>query len=180
MKAKAEKTAVVLAKQRKRKDANEQSLFVSDFDSGNGNGDNATGSLEKEKVDIDNATVSKEDTRIAVQILCDYLSEEMTKLFIALMGFTASEMQPSKKQETKRKADWELEMELEKETLAFAMPGGKVAGDSANASANPASSTHTKGAPGPAKKKAAPTNAQKLGKPVQGKASLMSFFGGKK
>jgi len=175
LKKKVEATSIVLAQQRRQRLAREQALCVSGFDAG-------TSMQVAEEAPTGNqaaaaaVSVTAEETRVAVQIIMDYLSDAMTAKFLSAMGFSASDMQASRKQETKRKADWELEMELEAETLAYAMPSAS-AGSSSTFSSGAPVSTSVKKAP-PAK----PNAASKFngGKPVEAKKSIASFFGAKK
>jgi len=181
LKKKVEATAIVLAQQRRLRLAREQALCVSGFDAGTTMQVVDQESSESQPAAAAAVNVSKEETRVAVQIIMDYLSDSMTAKFLDVMGFSASDMQASRKQETKRKADWELEMELEAETLAYSMPSASGGGGGGSGSAGIASGTSTS----TSAKKAAPARpnaASKFngGKPVEAKKSIASFFGAKK
>ncbi len=158
--SKLERTARILAKQRKQRLSREQSLCVSGFDAGTG-----TKQQIVESEGSDDVIVGAEDKRIAVQIIIDYLTESMSAKLLSLAGFAASDMQASRKQETKRKADWELDLELEAESLAYAMPAA-VSNITSTAKKAPTSK---------------PNAASKFngGKPVEAKKSIASFFGPK-
>jgi len=173
LKKKVEATSVVLARQRRLRLAREQALCVSGFDAGTN-----THVTVKERNGTQES-VSAEETRVAVQIILDYLTDTLTAKFLSAMGFSASDMQASRKQETKRKADWELEMELEAETLAYAMPTTTAA---VGGSAGPPSSGASASASTNKAYAAKPNAASKFngGKPVEAKKSIASFFGAKK
>jgi len=185
--AKVAKTAVVLAAQRKGHADREHTAFVGGFNAGSTNSAAATAAsnkaeeahvVESKSADSNSAAVNAEDMRIAVQILTDYLSDATASKLVASHGYTATDMQVSKKQDTlKRKTDWELEMELEAETLVYAMPTA-----SADVPVKPAVSgiSTMSGAPAAGSKKPAarPNAASKFngGKPVEAKKSIASFF----
>jgi hypothetical protein len=173
----------VLAIQRQKRSKRENTLFIGGFNAGQSiNANDSTAMNVEEKDDNFNVNVNAtvetvpEDNRVAVQILMDYLSDKMTAKLLKTYGYSSSDMQVNKKQDIKRKADWELEMELEKDTLAYAMPPS-----GASASTN-SSGSHSQSNPTDMqKKKPAPRSnaASKFngGKPVEAKKSIMNFFG---
>lgn len=61
-----------------------------------------------------NAQPSSMDTLSAAQIVCDYLSEEMSTKLLAHLGLSEADVLHQKvgSQSNKRKADWELELEV--------------------------------------------------------------------
>lgn len=191
LQSKVAKTALVLAAQRRAHGDREQTAFVSGFDAGTTNSAASASAtvdaVEETEGGTETAAVSAEDTRIAVQIMTDYLSDSTANKLLASYGFTATDMQVSKKQDThKRKADWELEMELERETLAYAMPTASADVPTANKPAPSTAGISTVTANPSAASKNKPAvrlnAASKFngGKPVEAKKSIASFFGGPK
>ncbi len=175
--AKVAKIASVLSVQRKERSQRDQSLFVSGFDAGTSASDKQNAptptAVEVMEVSSPGADVSGEDTRIAVQILTDYLTKSMTDKLLASQGFTAQEMQAPKKQDQKRKQAWELELELEKDTMAHTLPtmGSTAASSGSGQKANPLAKKPTQ----------RPNAASRFngGKPVEASRSIAAFFGKK-
>ena len=59
---------------------------------------------------------SSQDTIEAIQIVCDYLSEALSSKLVAHLGQSESDVFPTRAATTsKRKADWEVELEVEKD-----------------------------------------------------------------
>jgi hypothetical protein len=58
--------------------------------------------LEPEKVDI----------QMAFQVVSDYLTVNMTELLMKKLGISGSDLIDTKLQSSKRKADWENELEV--------------------------------------------------------------------
>lgn len=190
---KVNRTCRVIAKQRIRKNASINTSFVSNFnvseqstittaattaittgkDSNNGNG-------ESESVLVDNAdddiVITREDTKVALQIICDYLTETIASKLVACFDMTLQDLLPSKAAQniTKRKADWEIELEIEKETLAFQMPPASGASSSSNINSKGSSSASkvTATAAGTKKKAFMPKEI----KQIAGVQKLSNFF----
>lgn len=174
---KVQRAAEGLALQNKRKNEKDNKSFASHFNSSaqsTKTADSATSSSSALNRDITEGEaaeaqltadiVDTEDRVMALQVVCDYLSEEMAARLAAHLGFSlACDVYPAKAmQPVKRKADWEEEMEIEKETLAFKMaPAGEA-----------------KAGAGASKKKV-PVAAKATKAPV-GVKSISSFFSAKK
>lgn len=179
LKRKVERAALVISAHRKKRSKFE--TCVSTFDisaqqsttlasSSSGNTD-----LEGDKKPEQDGRPGEEDIMEAVQLVSDYLTDNMSKQLIIAMGLNVSDVNTVSMKGEKRKADWELEMELEKETMAYKMaPGSTSQHDNVQDSVF----THGVSAPrpsGPPAKKAS-NAAARLGKP-KGTASIASFFG---
>ena len=182
LQAKVNRAAVVISAHRKKRSKFETS--VSTFDvSAQQLGTQASGTtdMEDEKKGQEDNQVeepSPEDTIEAVQLVSDYLTDDMSKQLITAMGLNANDVNTVSMKGEKRKADWELEMELEKETMAYKMAPGST---SQNDNVQDSIFTHGVSAPkpgGPPQKKAN-NAAARLGKP-KGTASIASFFGAPK
>ena len=77
--------------------------------------------------------VTKDDTILALQIIVEYINDKIVQPLIAHFNVNAGELLANKKHvEVKRKADWEEELEIEKETLAFTNSLGTKVSDAAN------------------------------------------------
>lgn len=167
LKEKINKISKTIAKQRIIKEAKGNINFVSSFNSG------AKVNMLQETKSIDNNNINEikvenDDTIIAAQILCEYLSEKMIGKFIAALGIENSELY-SATINTKRKTDWELELEIEKETLGFEK---KVVEDTSTLSKQTANNNNNN----QPKKKAATQAAMKNSKPIAGVSKLSNFF----
>jgi len=187
LRAKVSRTARVFAKQSRRSESASNTLFVSSFNVAAQSAQSAAAASSSASAsggDVDAAAVSPEDTRLALQIVCDYLADATAAKLLESFGMKATDLAPTKAQEKtlKRKADWEQELELEKETLAYNMkPTTAVVSSQASSSSSSssssggaASSSSSSSAAAAAKKK---TPAGKVVKPAEGKASIASFFG---
>ena len=120
--------------------------------------------------------VSRDDTILALQIIVEYVNESIAQPLIAHFDVNAGELQANKKQvEVKRKADWEEELEIEKETIAFTNSIGTKAPDTANIE-------NTSNLAREAKKAKTAVAPPKGVKPsmIKGTKNIMSFFGGAK
>jgi hypothetical protein len=116
-----------------------------------------------------------EDIRAALQVVTDYLTDAMATKLVAAFGLTAADVAASKTQAQKRKADWEIELEIEKETN-YALPQRPVPTAGAPSTGNGAS----KPAPAAAAKKTATSaSAAKTAAAAKGAKSITSFFGKK-
>jgi len=190
LRSKATRTARVLAAQRIKKERASNSLFVGSFNvAAQSAQSGAIAAAAAEAADsqplVSDSDVGREETRVALQIVCDYLNDATATKLVESFDMRLSDLAPSKAQETqlKRKADWEQELELEKETLAYAPPlkpslTTASSSSSGTATGSSSSSSFSTSASGPAKKK--PSNGGKApAKPVAGKASIASFFGKK-
>lgn len=130
-----------------------------------------------------------EDIRGALQVVTEYLTDNMSGQLITSFGLTMSDIAASKSQTQKRKADWELELEIEKEAANYALPvpvnaitstnkNPATAAGGGGGGSKPTTSSSSAGSAAAAKKKA--TESTKA-KPVQkGVKSITSFFGAKK
>ena len=177
--AKVRKTARLLTTQRIKKDKASNGLFVGAFNVSAQSAQSAASAAAADAVPIEvtDEQVSQEETRVSLQIVCDYLTDTIATKLVQSFGMQLADLAPSKVQENqlKRKADWESELELEKETLAYAMKPTSSAGtSSATASSSSSSSSSSSAA-----KKKAPTKGKEV-KPVAGKQAISSFFSSSK
>ena len=123
--------------------------------------------------------VTTDDTLEAMQLVSDYLTDSMTKCLASAMNLNISDVNTvSMKGGEKRKADWEIELEIEKETIAYnAKPVITGQNDAVQSNFGGGFGMQSS-ASKPAVKK--PNNAAaRIGKP-KGTASIASFFGAKK
>ena len=64
--------------------------------------------------------VTRDDTVLALQVITEYINDSISRLLLDEFGVSFAELQPCKRYtDIKRKADWEEELEIEKETIAF-------------------------------------------------------------
>ena len=113
---------------------------------------------------VTSAEPTVEDTKTALQLVCDYLSDVATIKLLNASGFSSEDLKPGKKenQPEKRKAEWEIDLEVEKETSGFTRAQPKTNSISTDTSSN--------------KKKPTPAPVKK---PIAGVKSITSFFGKK-
>ena len=110
LKNKVNRTATVLARQRKRDQLHNQT-FSSTFVSAN----------SKEVKPVDDV-VLHEDRILALEIISEYLTKTTYQQLLDFSGISESDL--VKKDDTsnkanKRKADWEIDLEIEKEMTAY-------------------------------------------------------------
>lgn len=170
LKEKTNKISMTIAKQRHIREAKGNINFVSSFNSG------AKVNILQDKNlhnsnDVNEIKIDKDDIIIAAQIVCDYLTEKMIGKLVAALGIETSVLYSSTAANTKRKTDWELELEIEKETLGFER---KVVDDtSTNSTLKSSSTANTNSQP---KKKAATQAAKANSKSIAGLKPLSNFF----
>lgn len=176
LQAKVKRTATTIALQRMRREKEDKTLFVAGFDiSAQQAGNNTNTNKENDENDVSgiskNVESNKEDEKIALQIVADYCSVSMATKLVGKYGFASVDNLTMPIQENKRKADWEVEMEMEKETLAFANTATGMDNNPYQQSSSNAQMQQ------PPKKKAAPsTSTVKLQQAAKGTKSMMSFF----
>lgn len=107
LQGKVNKVALVLAKQRRLLEQRSQSLFAPSFRSGSAAPSHTTNT----PTDI---AVDRHDTKLAVEIVCDNLSDALVAELVAAVGFTVAEIMVTKAPTSslKRKADWEVALEV--------------------------------------------------------------------
>jgi hypothetical protein len=113
------------------------------------------------------------DKRLALQIVCDYISPTLATAVTESFGLSPREVSAAKTAPVKRKADWELELELENDKSASVSTIGVSAFSAGNGGS---------AAPKPKPKPAASAAKKAGGKnapPPKGVASISSFFGKK-
>ena len=172
LQSKVKRTTLTIAGQRMRREKEDKTLFVAGFDiSAQQAGNTNTNKENDENMNglSKPMEANKKDEKIALQIVADYCSVAMATKLVGKYGFASVDSLTMPIQENKRKADWEVEMEMEKETLAFANTASGVDNNShASSSAQMQQ---------PPKKKAAPSTATvKLQQAAKGTKSMMSFF----
>jgi len=173
LKGKINKISKTIAKQRIIKESKGNINFVSSFNSGV-----KVNILEETKNNDNNddIKIDKDDIITAAQIVCDYLTEKMIGKLVTSLGIEESELYTTAVS-SKRKTDWELELEIEKETLGFEK---KVVDDTsvtASKISNTNNNTNTNSHP---KKKSATQAAMKNAKSIPGVKPLSNFFAAKK
>lgn len=111
---------------------------------------------------------AEEDKLNALCILCDLLSDSMTKDLLEIYNVPLENLSTTNASSKKRKSDWEAALEVEKETLSYS--GISTTDKSGTNSSKQAIGIATK-----TKK----STTSKLPPPVKGAGSIMSFFGKK-
>lgn len=161
LKSKVKKTAIALANQRFRRSTAQNTSFASQFNSSA----QAT-NIKNENISAITVEPTAEDTKGALQLICDYLTDVATGKLVSSMGYNLDDLKHEKKdnQQEKRKADWEIDLEIEKETSGFMQPQPKASKPSSDGGSN---SSKKKPTQAPAKK------------PIAGVKSITSFFGKK-
>lgn len=173
LKSKVTRAAVVLASQRCKSAKRNNLTFVQNFNAGVSKGTVQSDSSEEHTEPIESL---KQDTLLALELVAGYLTDRMSASLQDLLGFTADDMsvhaKDKKHARQKRKADWEEELEIEKETLAFAAPPSN----------NDTAVAPSAGTSAPAKKIASQTmkTSKANAAAAKGTKSMMSFFGKKK
>ena len=107
--SKVNRVAIVLMRRRQSRLSAENATFVSSFASSaqtsrssKGDSMGPTLSIEPEPIDI----------KLGLQIVADYLDDAMTVRLVGLLGLSMCDLECTKNQNTKRKADWETELEV--------------------------------------------------------------------
>ena len=160
LKNKVNKTAITLANQRCKRSAAQNTSFASQFNSSA----QAINNKNESIVTVISAEPTIEDTKTALQLVCDYLSDASTIKLLSALGYSLEDLKHEKKenQSEKRKADWEIDLEVEKETSGFTQAQPKI-----NKTTTDSNSSKKKPTPAPVKK------------PIAGVKSITSFFGKK-
>jgi hypothetical protein len=162
LKNKVNKTAITLANQRCKRSAAQNTSFASQF--------NSTAqaiNTKNEDISLISIEPSAEDMKGALQLVCDYLTDNTASKLVNILGYNLDDLKHEKNKDNqleKRKADWEIDLEVEKETSGFMQTQPKI-----NKTSNDVSSNSSKKKPTPAPVK----------KPVAGVKSITSFFGKK-
>lgn len=113
--AKVTRTAIHFMKQRQEKMDTENVAFVSTFQSSS----HATVNLKSNMTETTLSEPNSHDTKTAIQVVTDYLSESMTEKLLKAFGLSAADLTDTKNHSSKRKTDWEADLEVLK-TVAFA------------------------------------------------------------
>lgn len=150
LKAKIQRVARHLLSVRKSRASEQTTSFVSTFNSVGQSSSSSSSSTTNTMNTIEHSEPESQDIRMALQVVTDYLTESMTIKIVASFGMDIKEMVVTKSQTQKRKADWEYELDIEKETLAYALPPKRDA-PVANATTSSSSKTSTVAAAGAAK-----------------------------
>ena len=111
---KVRRTAIHFMKQRQQKMDSENVTFVSSFQSSS----QATVNSKNSTTETQLAEPNPHDIKTAVQVISDYLSESMTEKLLKLYGLSASDLTDTKNHNSKRKTDWEADLEVLK-TIEF-------------------------------------------------------------
>lgn len=79
--------------------------------------------------DTSGEDLAKEDIKSAMDVIFEYVSDDLAAKLMPEFGFTAEDFKSSKQSTTavKRKADWEEALEIEKETMAYTSGAPKAA-----------------------------------------------------
>lgn len=166
LKQKVAALALLLASIRSKKESRENTAVVSSFNVSH----QSKSIAEKQAGGEVDVSISHADNIVALQIITDHLSASMTSMFLEEIGVSAADLTIKVLSETKRKADWELELELEKETVAFTNSMGTKVVDNSGSGASIKSTTSIAQDAKKAKLAAA------VSKPIPGVKSITSFF----
>jgi Ydr279p protein family (RNase H2 complex component) wHTH domain len=124
LKSKIASISTVLAQQRLKKMSSTHTSTAKTF---NSSAQRTSNDSSQETVSTTTDTtkfiVERVDTLLAIQIISDYLSDSMMAKLAKEMEVDISDIQQTKASTlTKRKADWEAELEIERETMVFTNP----------------------------------------------------------
>ena len=105
---KVRRTAVHFMEQRLRKMDFENVAFVSTFQSSSQVAQNSKNSTTETLLSVPNS----HDIQTAVQVVSDYLSESLSEKLLKVFGLSASDLTDTKNHNSKRKTDWEADLEV--------------------------------------------------------------------
>jgi Ydr279p protein family (RNase H2 complex component) wHTH domain/Ydr279p protein triple barrel domain len=105
---KVKRTAVHFMNQRRQKMDMENVAFVSSFQSSIQANVNSKNSTTETQLSEPNS----HDIKTAVQVISDYLSESMSEKLLKVFGLSASDLTDTKNLNSKRKTDWEADLEV--------------------------------------------------------------------
>jgi len=169
MKNKVDRTAILLAAERKKRAAVAMTVLSFQNTAQSSKAGTKT-ALESSKNETD---AEEEDIKTALQIVTEYLTDSLTTKLLNLYKMSSIDINKSnsnsnnnESESLKRKADWEIQLEVEKETLAFSSLSKLPPTASSASSAITAKSNNGKTA-----------SNSKVIKPLKGQKSLASFFG---
>lgn len=170
LKSRVQATATVIAARRQYMEGRRNQMKVEGFNLSS-NTDNSTASSN----DQGSTLVTLADTRIALQIVGDYLSTSTLETLSQAYGVSASEVQAQKATPiVKRKADWEEVLAIEQDRGAsISMVGSVQARDLKKPTAASKAASATKKT---AVKKTASSSSKKLLPPGRGVQGIASFF----
>jgi hypothetical protein len=181
LKAKVESAAKAICVHRKKQskaDTSVSTFDVSAQEALNVGGTGSQGNTTQDSASSSELEVTADDKLEAMQLVSDYLTDNMTKNLASAMDLNLSDVNTVSMKGEKRKADWEIELEIEKETLAYtAKPVVTSQNDAVQSNFGGGFGAPNSGMKPPAKK--AMNAAARIGKP-KGTASIASFFGAKK
>lgn len=106
LKGKVSRLSQILQKQRLEKEHSQNPSFVASFQL------HPAPSQTQERTEKALGAASKEDEQMAVEIICDLLSEDLTQTLLAAYQMTASDFTARTSLVGKRKADWEVALEV--------------------------------------------------------------------
>lgn len=178
LKAKAERAAKAICAHRNKQSKADTIVSTFDVSAQEALSKGNTGTEHDSSASSTELEVTSDDTLQAVQLVSDYLTDNMTKLLVSAMNLNISDVNTVSMKGEKRKADWEIELEIEKETSAYtAKPTMTSQNDAVQSNFGGGFGPQSSGMKPPAKK--ATNAAARIGKP-KGTASIASFFGAKK
>jgi hypothetical protein len=105
---KVRRTAAHFMSQRQQKVDMENVAFVSSFQSSIQANVNSKNSSTETQLSEPNS----HDIKTAVQVISDYLSESMSEKLLRVFGLSASDLTDTKNLNSKRKTDWEADLEV--------------------------------------------------------------------
>uniref|UniRef100_A0A7S3HJE8 Ribonuclease H2 subunit B wHTH domain-containing protein n=1 Tax=Spumella elongata TaxID=89044 RepID=A0A7S3HJE8_9STRA len=178
---KVENTAKALMKQRLARASSQNTTFASGFNISK----QSTAVVASSAAAADAVTPSREDIVLAVEIISDYLTPSAAQKLLQAHSVNATDLSTKNASASlKRKTDWEQELELEKETLAFSTVASKVTATTSAASSSSNQSTGVSGTSNASSAKPVSTAVKASAKAntaaAKGTKSLFSFFGAKK
>ena len=173
---KLNKIAKQLIKQRNAMTRKYNQLQAKNFLTSNNNTTNDN-NMNIDKIDNDeNIIIDHTDKCCALQIITDYLNDEISEIIIKHLNMDINDIKTSKSSSAvkKRKSDWEQELDIESDTVAGVSLLNNTGSSSNNNNKNNNSSNKKK----PTNK---PTSAKALAQSqaVKNTKNIMSFFGGK-
>lgn len=109
---KVQKLGEKIRQQRITKEQKQNPSFVSSFNF------NSASDADLAAKEDTTTVLGREDLLVAVEVICDYLSEELANTLLKSYGLTTADFN-SKNTPAKRKADWEVALEQEKEEVLY-------------------------------------------------------------
>ena len=168
LRAKVDAAARVFAAKRADEDAQRNRMKVAGFQASSSvEPSGAPGSVSENAANGGSSSgVQTTDTKLALQVVLDYIGKDLSERLTASYGVCSAEVLATKAAPARKKTDWEEELELEKDKAAsISMTGGRHASELKRpAPKKPSSASKTA------------KTAKKAAVPLKGMQGITSFF----